>query len=196
MDPLTAIAEPRRRRLYDVVAAAGRPVGRDEAAGACGIHRPLAAYHLDRLVDAGLLAVEYRRLGARRGPGAGRPAKLYRLAEREFVLGAPYRDYRLLAELLAQVAEGGDVEDVGRRAGRQLARDVDASEALRSLGYMPFESMPGVLRVRNCPFARVAAEHAELICRLNVAFVQGLLGAAATVKLDPEPGCCCLTVLQ
>ncbi|HLO35721.1 MAG TPA: helix-turn-helix domain-containing protein, partial [Candidatus Deferrimicrobium sp.] len=85
-DPIGAVAllaEPTRRALYDLVVASGEPVGRDDAVAALGISRELAAFHLDRLVEAGLLETEYRRRSGRTGPGAGRPAKLYRRAERE-----------------------------------------------------------------------------------------------------------------
>ena len=102
-DPVSAIAlldEPTRRRLYDLVAASEKPVGRDQAARSLDISRELAAFHLDRLVAGGLLETEYRRLGERRGPGAGRPAKLYRRAPGEVAVSLPARDYRRAAEIL------------------------------------------------------------------------------------------------
>ena len=73
---LAVLQDAVRRRLYEHVAAQTAPVGRDAAAAATGVSRRLAAFHLDRLADAGLLTVSYRRLNERRGPGAGRPAKL------------------------------------------------------------------------------------------------------------------------
>jgi predicted ArsR family transcriptional regulator len=76
LDALGALSDPTRRGAYDYVSAQGRPVGRDEAAGALGIGRTLAAYHLDRLAEAGLLSVAYARRSGRSGPGAGRPAKM------------------------------------------------------------------------------------------------------------------------
>ncbi|MDQ3641298.1 MAG: helix-turn-helix domain-containing protein, partial [Actinomycetota bacterium] len=75
---LAALGDPLRRRLYRFVGGQDHPVGRDEAAAGVGISRSTAAFHLDRLVDDGLLDAEFRRLTGRRGPGAGRPAKLYR----------------------------------------------------------------------------------------------------------------------
>src|SRR4029079_17932770 len=87
--------EPVRRQLYDLVAARQQAVSRDEAARGAGISRALAAFHLDRLVEAGLLAVEYRRLSGRTGPGAGRPAKLYRRAPGEISVSVPDRHYEL-----------------------------------------------------------------------------------------------------
>src|SRR5881227_3925287 len=122
---LSALAEPTRRRLYDFVARSGRRVGREEAAQEAGIARSLAAYHLDRLVEHGLLEVDYARPAGRSGPGAGRPAKLYRRARREFVLRAPARDYRLLAELLVRAADekGRAVRASIERAALELGRD-------------------------------------------------------------------------
>src|SRR2546423_9971891 len=82
---LAALEDQTRRRLYELVAAADAPLTRDDAAAATGIGRSLTAYHLDRLAAHGLLEVGYARARERRGPGAGRPAKLYRRAHREFV---------------------------------------------------------------------------------------------------------------
>ena len=96
------LADPVRRDLYEYVADAGHEVGRAEAADAIGVARTLAAFHLDKLADAGLLEVEHRRLTGRSGPGAGRPAKVYRVAVREHLASVPARDYRALAMLLAE----------------------------------------------------------------------------------------------
>src|SRR3954465_4235620 len=75
---VAALAEPTRRRLYEYVVRRPHPVSRDDVAGALGLPRPTAAFHLDRLVADGLLDVHYERRTGRTGPGAGRPAKLYR----------------------------------------------------------------------------------------------------------------------
>ena len=58
LEKLAPLADKVRRRLYEHVVAQGAPVDRDAAAGALGIGRPLAAFHLDRLAEAGLLDVE------------------------------------------------------------------------------------------------------------------------------------------
>ncbi|WP_327091941.1 helix-turn-helix domain-containing protein [Nonomuraea sp. NBC_01738] len=80
-DDLLALAQlhdPVRRALYEfVVARAG--AGRAEAAEAAGVSRTLAAHHLDRLVEAGLLESGFQ-APVRKGPGSGRPAKVYRRA--------------------------------------------------------------------------------------------------------------------
>ena len=80
-------------------------MGKDEAAAAMGVPRSVAAFHLDRLVADGLLTTEYRRLSGRQGPGAGRPAKLYRRAEGEFSVSLPDRRYDLAARLLAAAVD-------------------------------------------------------------------------------------------
>src|SRR5690242_21665345 len=96
---LSSLDDPVRRRLYEVVTRQPGPMGRDEAAAAAGIGRALAVYHLDKLVESGLLAATYQRPAGRSGPGAGRPAKLYARAEREFTVTVPPRTYELAARL-------------------------------------------------------------------------------------------------
>lgn len=99
---LSSLDDPVRRRLYDYVAARPAPVTRDGAAAAVGVGRSLVAYHLDKLVDARILAVSYEHRSDRRGPGAGRPAKYYSLAREELSVSVPPRSYGLLAALLAR----------------------------------------------------------------------------------------------
>ena len=136
-EPIEAIAaldEPARRRLYDYVAASGRAISRDEASGATGIGRPLAAFHLDRLAEQGLLSVEFRRLSGRTGRGAGRPSKLYRRADRSFAIQLPPRHYELAAELMAEAidtlgAQGVEaLERTARACGAQLGREFRTSD--------------------------------------------------------------------
>ena len=53
LSSVAALAEPVRRRLYVYVATQRGPVGRAAAAAAAGVPRTVAAFHLDRLVEAG-----------------------------------------------------------------------------------------------------------------------------------------------
>jgi predicted ArsR family transcriptional regulator len=207
---LATLEDPLRRRLYDLVARSSEPVGREQAAAAASIGRTLAAYHLDKLVEQGLLTATYRRPEGRAGPGAGRPAKLYARAEREVAVSVPQREYELAAGLLADAAEQDETgaarerlhevaERAGRLAGTALPRSRSIEAALRERGYEPFYDEEGVLRARNCPFHKLAAEHRDLVCGMNVAFVKGLLEGLETtspeVGLDPQPGRCCVTVV-
>ena len=70
---LSSLDDPVRRRLYEVVTRQPAPVSRDEAASAAGIGRALAVYHLDKLVESGLLTASYSRPPGRSGPGPAAP---------------------------------------------------------------------------------------------------------------------------
>src|SRR5215472_18655504 len=113
---VTGLADPVRARLYQAVATSSGPIGRDAAATAAGIARPLAAYHLDKLVELGLLTASYQRPEGRGGPGAGRPAKVYTRSDREFTVTVPPREYELAARLLAVAVEA----DAGGRSWAAL----------------------------------------------------------------------------
>jgi predicted ArsR family transcriptional regulator len=222
LDPIkvaAVLAEPTRRGLYDIVVARREATGRDEAAAALGISRELAAFHLDRLVDAGLLDTEYRRLTGRTGPGAGRPAKLYRRAGGGIEFSLPQRHYERAAELMATAldrlgaATGLDaVARIARERGRALGADAAgrpenaAPEVrgsfgrllglLRGAGYEPEIDPAGDVCLLNCPYDALVQEHRDLTCGMNFAWAEGVvegLGASDVgVVLSPEPGRCCV----
>lgn len=202
---LSSLDDPVRRRLYEYVAACDEPVPRDDAAAAAGISRTLAAYHLDKLADAGLLTTTYARPPGRGGPGAGRPAKRYTRSQRELEVSVPPRNYALLAELVTE-ALGADesgaaraaADAAARRAGQAAATGNDVTAALRAYGYEPASTADGGLELRNCPFHRLSRQHTELVCGLNLQLVSGLLEAAGAspqrAVLAPRPGRCCVIV--
>ena len=215
---IAALEEPARRALYGFVVRRGRAVSREEAARGARISRALAAFHLDKLVDAGLLAAEFRRLTGRTGPGAGRPAKLYRRAEGQVAVSLPPRSYALVAELFAEALDGAGpgttralraiARDFGRRMGRRArgtgtpraapARALAAAAAaLEPLGFEPAREA-GELRLHNCPFHALAVRHSALVCGANLALMEGLLGGlgspALEAVLDPRPGMCCVAL--
>ena len=203
-----ALAEPVRRALYEYVVAQPEPVGREQAAQAVGVPGHKAIFHLDRLVEEGLLAVEYRRLSGRTGPGAGRPSKLYRRAEREWSVSLPPRRYDLAGHLLAAGVdrarrEGVDLDDAlvdaataeGLAVGR-AAHPAAVPDVLAHQGYEP-RMEDDVLVLTNCPFDSLARDHADLVCGLNRPFVQGVadgLGEDLEACLEPAPGYCCVRV--
>jgi predicted ArsR family transcriptional regulator len=208
MDDLEAIAvlqEPLRRGLYEYVVAQDHPVSRNEAAEALGVQRTLAAFHLDKLAEAGLLDTAHRRLSGRTGPGAGRPAKVYSRSADERQVSVPPRDYRTAAELLADVADGArldvELQQAARRHGRALRGDTAAADLpaavdlLRRRGHEPYVDGE-LVRMRNCPFHALSETHTALVCGMNLALLQGLLEGVngVTVALDPRPDHCC-TVL-
>jgi predicted ArsR family transcriptional regulator len=245
---LSTLDDPVRRRLYDVVIRQPGPVGRDEAAAAAGVGRALAVYHLDKLVESGLLAATYQRPAGRSGPGAGRPAKLYTRADREFAVTVPPRSYELAARLLVHAVEADTsgqsraaLGQAARRLGTEWGRayraeadrhgtaggdahgaaaggvhdaaasDVhaasggdtrsvaacDVEDALTRQGYEPCRG-GGIIRLRNCPFHRLAERHREVVCGMNLTLIEGLvegLGADDVHPvLDPRPGYCCVAL--
>lgn len=124
-----ALAEPARRALYLFVVAQPEPVSRDQAAVGVDLPRHTAKFHLDRLVDAGLLETEFRRLSGRRGPGAGRPAKLYRRADRQVTVNLPERQYELAGQILADAiadasTSGGQVRESVSRAAAEAGKSI------------------------------------------------------------------------
>jgi predicted ArsR family transcriptional regulator len=215
---IAALNEPIRRALYAYIAERPGPVGRDEAAQAVGISRDLAAFHLDKLLEAGLLDAEYRRLSGRSGPGAGRTAKLYRPSGRQIRVVLPERRYDLAAELMAEALEdpGGDpaaalnraARRFGERLGAEARREVGprpgtnrlldrACAVLRDHGFEPLRA-DREIRLRNCPFDKLANEHTTLVCGMNLALAEGLLAGLGAdgieVRLDPMPGTCCIAL--
>ena len=205
---LAALDEPIRRRLFAYVRGSSEPVSREDAAEAVGISRSLAAYHLDKLAEQALLTTGYRRPEGRSGPGAGRPAKVY-VAQGEVSVSVPPRDYELAADLLAEAAEtSGEaraaLDAVAARAGRRLGeeqgegRQGSLHDALATRGYEPFEDDAGVIRLRNCPFHRLAEQHRDVVCGMNQAYLDGLLEGLGRrdvrASLEPEPGRCCVAI--
>lgn len=203
---LGLLADPVRRRLYDVVAEQCGPVTREEAASAAGTSRTLAAYHLDRLAEAGLLDVGYAHKPGRAGPGSGRPAKQYTRSGHELVVSLPPRNYSLLAHILADAAASTETGPVrtslthaAERAGRRLGERSEGLDiALTSAGYEPADTDDGGVILRNCPFHSVVQDHPELVCTLNQAVIRGALtgtgGDPDRAELDPCDGRCCVVI--
>lgn len=212
---IAALAEPVRRNLFDFVVRSRGAVSRDQAASGVDVPAHTAKFHLDRLVDEGLLEVEFKRLTGRTGPGSGRPAKLYRRTDRELTVSVPERHYDLLSRILATaVAEAtttdAPVAEVVTRVAREegvawgsevvLPDGLDEVERLASAlaggGYEPWVEVD-TMYLRNCPFHRVAQAQTELVCGVNLEFVSGVaIGAgcvALTTQLDPAPGRCCVS---
>ncbi|MEW2303575.1 helix-turn-helix domain-containing protein [Streptomyces sp. NPDC006655] len=196
---LGVLGDPVRRRLYRHVAATPGAVGRDAAAEAVGVTRSLAAFHLDKLVEAGLLDVSFQRLSGRTGPGAGRPAKVYRRAEGEHSVSVPPRSYDAAGRLLAEVVENAGLDRELQAAAKAAgAADPDAGaddlvEVLRDRGYQPFWDGE-TLRLHNCPFHALAGEFPALVCGMNLALLEGLASEQWSPTMDPCPGGCCVAL--
>jgi predicted ArsR family transcriptional regulator len=218
---ISALSEPTRRALYEHIAAAGEWVSRDQAADAVGVERGTAAHHLDRLAADGLLEVDFQRRSGRQGPGAGRPAKLYRRAQKEFDVALPPRDYALAGRMLADAVErsrtmdvdlDSALDEVATDEGRRLGDEIDGRlskssarkeegrrrvvmDALEAHGFEPHVE-GGMVVLRNCPFHQLARAHTDLICGLNLRMmataIDDLPNVGLAACLEPEEGQCCV----
>ncbi|HEY6013858.1 MAG TPA: helix-turn-helix domain-containing protein [Candidatus Limnocylindrales bacterium] len=220
IEAVALLEEPVRRALYEWVVRDGGAVSRDQAAAGVGVSRALAAFHLDRLVEGGLLSPEYRRLSGRTGPGAGRPAKLYRRGPRQVTVSLPDRSYEVAALLFADTIEGTQGEippaplrvaarGLGRSAGARARKEAGPRPtrkrlraglmaALRERGYEPRESDGAGIRLGNCPFHALVEDHRQLVCGMNLALAEGMIDGLGddrvTARLDPQPGWCCVAI--
>jgi predicted ArsR family transcriptional regulator len=218
LDDAALLAEPARRRLYQYVVRTGE-AGREDAARATKLDRALAAFHLDKLVDAGFLEVTFRRLSGRAGPGAGRPSKLYRRAAKRLEVSVPATQYELLARLFARaVVRGGAsaarelalaARDLGQTLGEEARRIAGrrptatklvraAERTLARHGYEPRREGSGLIRLANCPFDRLATDYRDVVCGMNHAvmtsFVDELGARGLSAHADPRPGLCCVAL--
>jgi predicted ArsR family transcriptional regulator len=216
---LAALDDDLRRQMYLEIRQRGRPVSREEVAEAVGVSRKLAAFHLDKLVDRGLLVATYARPPGRGGRGAGRSAKFYEPSGRSFDVSIPERNYDVMGSILAQAIvqerpnERADVtaqrvarwygENLGKAErerrhipppGAERALSV-ATEVLSTCGYEPYAD-GGTVRLRSCPFHALAEQSRDLICGLNHELVQGIVSGLGNdtldVSLTPLPDECCV----
>ncbi|HEX3650764.1 MAG TPA: transcriptional regulator [Pseudonocardiaceae bacterium] len=220
MDPairaVAALEDDLRRGMYAFIRAARRPVTRDEAAAEVGISRKLAAFHLDKLVTAGLLRAGYE--SARK---VGRAPKVYEPTDDDITITIPRRQHDVLADILLDAVlteTPGETateatlrvaatrgEQVGRtereqgsakgRLGAERALTL-TQEVLARHGFEPARETRTCVRLRNCPFHPMAAKAPELVCGVNHRFVTGVLtGLRATsieATLAPRSGECCV----
>jgi predicted ArsR family transcriptional regulator len=212
---IAALDHPLSRRAYQLVVDEGW-VGRDSAAAALGVARSVAAFHLDKLVGAGLLNAGYERQTGRTGPGAGRPAKVYGRAAGEIGVSLPPRHYDLAGSVLAEAvsrtvagavsisqALAAVAKETGQRiggesAGRRRDRSPRAAlmDVLSRFGYEPRRKGAEVA-LHNCPFHRLAEEHRDLVCGMNRDLLDGVIDGVGgaeifDAELAPEPGSCCV----
>jgi len=218
---IAALGEPVRRQLYRYVVGQPEPVGREQAAAAVGVARHVAKFHLDKLEEEGLLEAEYARPAGRSGPGAGRPAKLYRRSSHDLEVSLPERRYDLAARVMAEaitIAElqgvpiGAALREAAAEAGRELGREARMKSGVRASGRDTLAAVEQVLTERgyepknvgqelelaNCPFHNLAQKYTNLICGINFDLIDGLLDEAGATglhaQLQPIPGRCCVTI--
>ena len=218
--PIAALDDDLRRGMYVFIREHGRPASREEVASAVGISRKLAAFHLDKLVERGLLVASYARPPGRSGRGAGRSAKYYEPSDRELHISIPERRYEVIGSILVgAIAEQEPGEpavsaarrvahDTGERIGQQerarrrlpppgAERTMSVlAEVLAECGYEPSIEGDGTMRLRSCPFHALAEQNREIVCGLNRELVAGVVEGIGNRSVDavlaPEPGQCCV----
>ncbi|HKA82606.1 MAG TPA: helix-turn-helix domain-containing protein [Acidimicrobiales bacterium] len=216
---IAALDHPVTQSVYRLLTERDE-VSRDAAAQALGLARSVAAFHLDKLVDVGLVDVRYERLTGRSGPGAGRTAKVYRRSATEIGVSLPERRYDLAGGLLAEAVErssheGVPVDGALRRASAEAGRRIGEAagvgagraaerterraavvEALERHGYEPHVT-DGEVVLTNCPFHVLAEQHRDLVCGMNLELLSGVIDGADAAdaleaRLAPRPGYCCV----
>lgn len=215
---VAALSDELRRRMYGFIRRARRPVSREEAAKSVGISRKLAAFHLDKLVEVGLLRARYEPVGGIRK--VGRTPKVYEPTDDQVRISIPAREHDLLADILIDALLTEDQGKAGREAALQVARhrgvELGAAErqrtrpgrlgaeraltlataALARYGFEPDRATPTLLRLRNCPFHPLAVKAPQLVCGINHAFLTGFLdtlqASTITAVLAPRAGECCV----
>jgi predicted ArsR family transcriptional regulator len=216
---IAALDDDLRSRMYVYIRAQGRAVSRDEAADHVGISRKLAAFHLDKLVERGLLKAHYARLPGRGGRGAGRSSKLYEPSDVEIDVSIPERRYDIVGEIMVEALTQDSKEppreaarrvafDRGEAIGQEVKREMRlrppgseralavAEETLADYGFEPYRVGDETVSLRNCPFHDLSRRAPELVCGLNREFIDGFLrglgNKSVEAALEPTPGECCV----
>lgn len=213
LDSVGVLGDESRWRLFSFVRRARRAVTREEAAQTVGMSRTLAAFHLDKMVAAGVLRSRYA--GAGDVPKVGRRPKVYEPVEGDIAVSIPGRQYQLLADLLLDgllaAGDGGTGRETVLRTAHERGRHEGASCAvpgpegieacsamLAAQGYEPVVRDGAGIRLHNCPFHPLASRAPELVCGMNQAYVAGLIEGlrldGVEAVLDPAPGACCVRI--
>jgi predicted ArsR family transcriptional regulator len=209
MAALASLSDEKRRQLFELVASSPDAVGRDDVARATGFPRSTVSFHLDRLVQDGLLAVEFHKPPGKTGPGSGRPAKMYRPVAGEVAASVPERNYDLAGELMAAAIErasavGEPVADsLPAESYRQGGAMAEAAESMEDFlvqaGYRPQPDGAGGFLLPNCPFHRLSDKHPGVVCTMNGAFLKGAAtridASGDRVAAADVPGHCCARIL-
>lgn len=215
---VSVLSDRSRWQMFSFVRRERRAVTREEVAASVGISRKLAAFHLDKLVEAGLLRTRYETSGDVRK--VGRRPKVYEPTDAQISLSIPQRRPELLADLLLDTVLGQhDGESAGEaavRTARERGRTLGVSvrddtrpgrlgkergltacqQLLGEHGYEPVRVGPEEVRLRNCPFHPLAGKAPDLVCAMNREFLAGYLEGLQVIGVEavlaPTPGECCV----
>ena len=200
-----------RARVLQVLQSSRTPMGVNEVATRMGLHPNTARFHLDGLVEQGLV----ERSSEERGV-PGRPRALYSASAGSRQAGR--RSYRLLAQILTSYLASSTKQPeqaaltAGEEWGRFLGerpepfRRVDAASATRQLvdtlndiGFAPeavTERRQRKILLHHCPFREAAEQHQSVVCTVHLGLMRGVLeeldAPLEASRLEPfvEPGLC------
>jgi predicted ArsR family transcriptional regulator len=222
VETIAVLTDGQRRRVFGFVRRARRPVTREEVAADSGVSVKLAAFHLDKLVEAGLLRSRSEApAGVRK---VGRRPKVYEATGADLRVSIPERRPDVIAEILIDAVTTEQAQESARaaamRAARRRGHDIGSAERARTrpgrlgpersvnavepvlerYGYEPDRPAPTTLRLLNCPFHQLAMRSTELVCGINQAFLGGVLDGLGTAGIDavlaPHPGRCCVEICE
>jgi predicted ArsR family transcriptional regulator len=183
MHRLDAVGDHELRETLLFARAQTAPVTADQVASGQGIHRNVARGRLERLAEAGLLIASFERRTGRSGPGAGRPAKTYRVAPELTAIEFPERRYEslvgLMVDALPEQGRRSRLRDVGSTFGQDLARKAHlrpakafrtaldhVCAALGGLGYQAsiaeVSGKSAVITTPTCPLRPLVRAHPAL----------------------------------
>jgi len=182
---LKAMADETRYAIYRHLAALPGAIGANDLADRLGLHANTVRLHLERMRDAGLVAVEAVHRGT-----VGRPQHVYALAAGAPRSGFAQPSQGVMEELLAALAEraGADADlavatgrawgaEAGRRAGSVACVEALAGE-LDRLGFDPEvlnENGTTCITFSSCPFRGPADAYPDLVCNLHRGICEGVV---------------------
>lgn len=200
-------AGARRAQVLRVIRGEREGIGVRALADATGMHENTIRFHLNRLVEDGL--VERRQVA----PGTpGRPP--LRFVASSGGMDEEPGNYALIARVLSEGLAGAtdDIEGTAVEFGRRWGRVRGAQAAARSghdrptledaieelarileeAGFEP-EIEPGaqetVVRIHNCPFRQLARDDQTIPCGVHRGIMEGVLEGVGTgeavTRLDP-----------
>jgi predicted ArsR family transcriptional regulator len=203
-DPIGAVGlldDETRNAIYQFVVGRRMLVSRDTVADSLGIKRSTAVFHLDKMVDAGLLRATFQRAPEGR---SGRPSKLYGRALSTVDVTLPSRRYCLVGEVLLRAfqKQGKNraknvISDAATQAGLELGkgfsmtereqdRTVGLRKCLETNGYEPYTTDAGDIELANCPFHALAQQFTEQVCDMNLALIEGMVAGTGAHGIQPE----------
>ena len=197
LDLLKALGDNTRYAIYLELARSARPLATADISESLALHPNTVRPHLERMREAGLLAVEVGGRG-----DVGRPQHRYSIAANAPSLGFEPPTMPVLARMVLAMAarlqaSADDAEAVGRTEGATRARPYQQApstlEALVSdldrLGFDPVvteadDPDAAVVAFSHCPFAELAETHPELVCGLHRGLVVGFVAEMGDAQVD------------